>query len=816
MNKIIIKSLFPHVIAVLAFILISIAYFPPVLENKTLFQSDVRQQRGMAHEILDYREKTGKFSLWTNSMFSGMPSYLIVTPPSNNVLSKLHKILILNDFRPVCYLFLLMFGFYISLLIFRINPWLSIVGAIAFAFSSNFLILIETGHLSKVQAAGYLPPIIAGVYLAYRRHILAGALITGIFLSLQLLVNHLQITYYTFMIIIVWGIFEFIRSIREKILIRFMKVTGILLVAAFLAIGSNLVNFLLTYEYSRYSIRGKPELSSNQSQTGGLDRDYVTAWSNGIDETLMLFIPNFKGGSSQGSLGENSKTYELFRQAQGPQYAREVIRQLPLYWGNKPFTGGPVYVGAGIFFLFILGLFLVKGPVKWWLLSISILAIMLSWGKNFMVLTDLFLDYFPGYNKFRDVTTLLIITEFTFPLLAIITFQKIIDGTLKREEFIKPFKYVVYVVGGIALVFILLPGAFFDFSSESDTQYINQGMNAFIQAIISDRETMLRNDSVRALIVMILTGGIIYFVFTKRLKINIAIALFGFVMLVDLWTVDKRYLNNDDFIPKRQASEAYQPYQADLNILQDKDLYFRVFDLTTDPFRSTRASYFHKSIGGYHGAKLRRYQDIIEYHLSKNNMQVINMLNTKYFIVPVKNSEPEVRYNGGALGNAWFVNKYRIVESPDEEIVALNNFNPADEAIVDKRFTGYLDGLTPIRDTAARISLTEYMPDRLIYKSFSNTIQLAVFSDIYYEKGWKVMIDDNPASFFRVDYILRAMVISPGNHKIEFSFEPQGYFIGRKVALISSLILLILGLGLGVYEIKKYIAEQNLQKANTG
>lgn len=804
MNTISLKTFLPHGIAVLIFVVISFAYFPQHLEGKVLQQSDIRWWEGMSKELRDYQEETGEFTLWTNAMFGGMPTYLIVSPPSTNLLKYLHLIFTLHHAKPVCYLFLFLIGFYIALLAFRVNPWLAIAGALAFAFSTNSFTLIEAGHLTKVQAIGYMSPIIGGVYLAFRRKLLLGALITGIFLTLQLLVNHLQMTYYTLIIILIFGIVELFSSIQQKRVLSLVKSTGVLLIAVFLAVGSNMVNFWLTYEYSKYSTRSKSELTSNlENKTSGLDKDYITAWSYGIDETLTLLIPNFKGGSSHSTLTENSETFELFAKAQGEKNARQVIKAQPLYWGAQPFTGGPVYVGAIVFFLFVLGMFLLKGPVKWWLLITTVLAIMLSWGHNFMTLSNLFINYFPGYNKFRDVTMILVIVQFTFPLAAILVLQKLIDGDIPRDDLLKYGKISLYIVGGITLFFALFPGLFYDFSSQSDQAYANQGYQVLVDAWVTDRKMLLRNDSLRSLVFVLLAASLIYAFYIKKIRTTWFYPVLSLLILIDLWPVAKRYLNKDDFISKRQKSEAFQPYQADLQILADSDLYFRVLDLTSDPFRSSRASYFHKSIGGYHGAKLKRYQELIDDYLSKNNMDVFNMLNTKYFIIPTQDSPPTAHRNPDALGNAWFVEQIRWVSNADEEIEALNDFLPAEEAVIDVRFEELVDGFEPKPDTTAYIQLIEYKPNQLTYSYQSSMDQLVVFSDIYYDKGWDAFIDGELFPHFRVNYVLRGMVIPAGTHQILFTFEPSSYNNSRKIALASSSIFVLLILGMVGFEIKK-------------
>jgi len=803
-NQLLLK-LAPHATAVIVFFIISLIYFNPLLEGKQLTQSDIRQYEGMVREKKQYEKETDKPVLWTNSMFGGMPTYLIGSPSPPKIFRGINSILnFFGKIRPINFLFLYLIGFYIALLVFRVNPWISIIGAVAFAFSSYFFIILEAGHTSKATAIGYMPPIIAGVYLAFRKKIVLGCAITGLFLTLQLLINHLQITYYTLLIILVLGIYELIRVIRENQIGKFILSGSALFIVAIFAVGTNLTVLWTTYEYGKYSIRGKSELAGDQNQTSGLDKSYATQWSYGIDETFTLLIPNFKGGSSTGLLTEKSETYKLFRDARGPAYAKQVIKALPLYWGTQPFTGGPVYVGAVVLFFFVFGLFAYHGKLKWWLVTITILSILLAWGKNFMVLTELFLDYFPGYNKFRTVTMILVIAEFAIPLLAFLALQDFFAGKIKKEDFMKGIKYGLISLGGLALIFALFPGIF-SYTGPGDNPYLSQGSSAFIDALIADRKRMLQTDAVRSLIFILLSAVLLYLCYREKIEKKIFLPTLAILILVDMWTVDKRYLNNDDFVPGRQAQVPFQPLEADLIIKQDTSLHYRVFDLTSDPFRSARASYFHNSLGGYHGAKMKRYQELIDYHLTKNNMAVINMLNTKYFIIPSEEGQPEVQMNPNALGNAWFVKTYRIVDNADEEIQTLSNFDPANEAIIDTRYSQYLEGFNQFYDSAAYIRLTQYHPDRLLYEYQAGTDQLAVFSEIYYNKGWSAYIDGELHPHFRANYVLRAMVIPAGHHTVEFEFKPKSYYTGKKIAGITSVglfLLILFGFG---FEIRNYV-----------
>ncbi len=802
MKSISIKSILPHIVAVVTFLILTYAYFSPLLEGKQIKQSDITSFKGMDKESADYYKKTGEIALWTNSMFGGMPTYLINNTARANVFIKIYQILNLGGAKPAGMVFLYLLGFYIALLVFRVDPWLSIAGAIAYGFSSYFFIILEPGHITKAITLGYMPVVIAGAYLSYNKKILLGAILFGMFLTMQMIANHLQITYYTFIIIVILGIVEFVKSIKEKTILNFSKATVALVFAAILAVGCNISTLWLTYEYGKYSMRGESELTSNkENKTTGLDKDYATAWSYGISETLTLLVPNAKGGASGGELSTNSETYKYFDEKYGSVQAKQIVKQVPLYWGDQPFTSGPVYAGAVVMFLFVLGMFMLKGQTKWWLLIVIIISITLAWGKNFMWLTNLFLDYMPGYNKFRTVSMTLVIAEFALPLLAILTFDNIIKNNIELKALIKHLKWSLGIVGGILVILIIMPGVFFDFSAASDAQYAKSGFP--INEIQADRESLLRMDSVRSLVFVLLTATLVYFTSIKKLKTNIAVLFIGILFIVDLWPIDKRYVNNSLFVSKIDASTPYLPTQADLDILKDTDPNFRVLNVAVNTFNDASTSYFHKSIGGYHGAKMKRYQELIDKQISKNNMQVLNMLNTKYVIVPTKEQGNVVQQNPGALGNAWFVKSYKLVANADSELNALTNFNPSQEAIVDKRFESTLKNFKPNFDSTATIKLTKYSPNELMYQSKSNNEQIAVFSEIYYDKGWNVFIDNKPADYFRANYVLRAMLIPSGNHEINFKFEPKGYYVGEKIALISSILLLLIFIGVVFFEFKK-------------
>ncbi len=606
----------------------------------------------------------------------------------------------------------------------------------------------------------------------------------------------------------------FIDSIKNKKLNYFFKASGFLFLAAILAIATNITSLWATYEYGKDTIRGKTELTSEkENRTSGLDKDYAVQWSYGTAETFSLMIPDIKGGATD-AIGNDEKALKNV----DPQLANTIAGQNH-YWGDQPFTSGPVYVGAIIVFLFILGLFVTKGSTRWWLLAVTILSILLSWGKNFMPLTNFFLDYIPAYNKFRAVSMILVIANFAIPLLGVLALQAIIENPDKLKKDKKPLWISLGLTAGISLLFYLLPDAFFSFFSSAEASgFAKQresltggqldNFNLAIASLEQARINIFKADTLRSFFLILAMGALIYIYLTTKIKKAWIFSLFSLLVVIDMIPVASRYLNKEDFQTKSRVANPYQPTQADEFILKDKDPDFRVYNLTVNPFTDASTSYFHKSIGGYHGAKLRRYQEIIDHHLVKNNINVLNMLNTKYFIVQGQDRQPQVQINFGALGNAWFVDEYKIVNNADEEINALTDFNPATTAIVDKRFIDKVKDFKPVADTTATIKLTSYAPNKLDYESKSNTEQLAVFSEIYYDKGWKAFIDGKPADYFRANYILRAMVVPAGNHKIEFRFEPQVYFTGNTISTASSILLILLAIAYIYTLVKRKPQEQ--------
>lgn len=823
----------PHVIALLLFLAISLAYFYPLLEGKQLLQSDIIQFRGMAKEIADYREETGEEALWTNSMFGGMPAYLISVRYQFNMIRYADRLLSAGLPVPAKFLFLSMAGFYILLLAFRTDPRLAVAGAIAFGFSTYFFIIGVAGHNTKAHAMSYMAPLLAGIVLTFRGRVLIGCALTGLFLALQIYANHLQITYYTLLIVIVYGIFEMAHAIRERLLPDFSRKVLILVIPVLFAIGANFANLYLVREYGRYSMRGPSELSAGEEvRTSGLDKDYIlNDYSYGIAETMNLMIPNFKGGASSYDLGTGSEVYRMLSE-QGVQGARDIVSGVPAYWGEQRYTAGPVYIGASVIFFFLLGLFVLKGRYKWWLLSATLLSVTLAWGRNFMFLSELFIDYVPGYDRFRTVSMILVIAELTMPLLAVLGLRELITGGKSAGHF-AALKKTFYIAGGVTLFFTLMPGLLLSFSGGIDQQLLAAGWPDFlVDALQRDRMSLLRADAFRSFIIVSVGGGLAWGFLSGKIGAKYFAIGVALLFLADLWPVNRRFLNSDDFVTPREVTQPFLRTEADVVIQMDDDLHYRVYNTTRSPFNDAITSYHHRSIGGYHGAKMGRYQDLIDHHLGRNNMAVLNMLNAKYFIRSGENGQPQPLRNPNALGNAWFVDRYRIVADADEEIDALNDFDPADEAIADRRFAGHLEGFGTCRDGASPgneegngghaedgndngtgaltdpadfIELTGYGPDHLTYRSSAGSERLAVFSEIYYDRGWKALVDGEPHDHFRVNYILRAMVVPPGEHTIEFIFRPSGYYTGRWVSLASSVLLLLLAGGILWREAKNTI-----------
>lgn len=808
-KKVWLKEIFPHFVAVVLFFIISYLYCSPVFEGKHIMGHDSESWHSMAKETLDYNEANDDVTLWTNSMFGGMPTYQIAMRQPYNFIQYVEKIILLNP-SPVFYIFLYLLCFYCCALAFRLNPWLSIIASLAFTFASYNFIIIVAGHGSKAITIAYMAPLIGSIVMAFRGKRLLGTLLTAIFLSLAIRANHVQILYYTIFILLIFAIVEFVYSIKDKELKSFFKTAGMLIAAAVVAIGMNATSLLTTAEYSQYTMRGKSNglTTDTQNSQDGLSKEYITQWSYGIDETMTVLIPNFKGGASGVNLDGDSETGKRLK-SMGVASVDRMLSQmpLPLYWGTQPFTSGPVYLGAVICFLFVLGLFIVDAKVKWWLVPTIVLTLMLSWGHNFMWLTDIFIDNVPLYNKFRTVSMTLVATGFCVALLGVLALKKVLDPSTDKQKLIRPITISAAIVGGLALLFALIPSLAGDFTSPSDAQL--QGDYAFLRETLPlDRKAMLQADAWRSVALVVAIAGLLFLYVKNLLKLPIIYVLLATVVLVDMYPVAKRYFSNADFKEKRTNKTLRKPTPADTYILNDKS-YHRTLDATVNIFNDASPSYFHKNVGGYHAAKLRRYQELINMQLgdeinemfgllnATNSIEeideamdalgVLNMLNMKYLIY---NKEAAPFTNPSANGNAWFVSDIHIAQNADEEMYLVGEIDTKKELVVDKEFAEFIPSNIVV-DPSAQIALTHYQPNKLRYHVNAATDQFAVFSEIYYDKGWNAYVNGEKVPYIRANYLLRAMPLKAGDYELEFRFEPDSYRIGNIIALLSSIVLIL-------------------------
>lgn len=827
------KKFLPDVVVIAVFAIISFAYFfVPITQGKILYQHDASAGVGAAQEMTEYQNRTGETTRWTNSIFGGMPTYQMSpsyqsTDGLSQVMNAYHLWLPDN----VWFLFAYLLGFYILLRAFDFRQSLAALGSVMWAFSSYFLIIIAAGHFWKVMALAYLPPMIAGVVLAYRGRYLSGFIVTALFTAFEIKANHVQMTYYYLFIILFMVIGYLVKSIREKQLAVFLKATGVLAAAALIGIAINLSSLYHTWQYQKESMRGKSELvkkdAANQTSSG-LDRDYITQWSYGIDETLTLLVPDAKGGASV-PLSKNATAM-----AKADPQIQSMIPQLydafPQYFGTQPGTSGPVYVGAFVLFLFILGLFIVKGPMKWALLAATVLSVLLAWGHNFMGFTNFFLDYIPMYAKFRTVASILVIAEFTIPLLAALALKKIVDEPDVLSKQMK-FAYIsLALTAGVAALIALFPDMMGPFVSEQERQMVGsiQGMDGgtahTILANISDmRAAMVSSDAWRSVIIILIGFALLFAYKLKKLRADYMIAALLVLCLVDMWQVDKRYLNDEMFVPKSERDMPQQPTATDIEINKDKSLDYRVLNFASNTFNENETSYFHKSIGGYHPAKLRRYQEIIDAYIvpemqkamqaiaaKGGNMQqvdgvklfpVLNMLNTKYFIFPLQGGATIPLKNIYAQGNGWFVDKIDYVADANAEYAEVGKIDVRHEAVADKQFEAVL-GQAKANDSTATVKLDKYEPNNLQYTVNSKNGGIVVFSEIYYP-GWKATVDGQSVELGRVNYILRAVNVKPGKHIVVLDFHPTSISTTETIAYISIVILLLAIAGAGYMEWKK-------------
>ncbi|MBL0329780.1 MAG: hypothetical protein IPP64_10265 [Bacteroidetes bacterium] len=827
MKNINLKSLLPIITGIVIFIVLTFGYFTPLLKGKAIVQSDMVQNRGMSKEVVDHREKYNEEALWTNSMFGGMPTFQISITYPSNLITPLRNAFMLGFPTPANMVFSYMMGFFILLLVLKVDKWLSIVGAIAFGFSAFFFLIIDAGHNTQALAIAYMAPVFAGVILVCRGQYLLGGALTGLFFALELVCNHPQIAYYLALGCMIYVVFEWIARFRQKQYMDILKGLLVFVIAGVLAIGCNISNLWNTYDYAKSTIRGPSELSTDKTnKTSGLDKDYATQWSLGKAETMTLMIPGFKGRTDGMLIGENKSALKDL----DPQM-REVVSNFPQYWGAQPTTSSP-YAGAIVVFLFVLGLFIVEGRMKWALLTITIFSITLAWGKNMMWLTSFFLDYFPGYNKFRAVSMILVLAELAIPILAVLALDKILKNpdifkqkiklafSQKEITFQNAFIISFALTGGLSLMYYLMPTVLSDFTWIRDADIYNnyaktngaEIADKIFDNIEAARVAIFKSEAIRSFL-FISIGAILVWLFVKsKLSKAILIPVMGVLILFDLALVDKTFLNDKNFSSKKEVTNPFPMTEADKMVLQDKDPNYRVLDITdtqNGPFNTARASFYHKSIGGYHAAKLRRYQELIEAHIGNNisniigtlnsnptdsslratfaQQGVLNMLNMRYLIYNPSAQPIQNRY---ALGNAWFVNEVKMVKNADEELKAVGEINPATTIVVDERYKSELEGFTPKADPSATITLTDYKPNHLTYAYNSTSEQLTVFSEIYY-KDWVAYVDGEKKTFFCGDWVLRAMRVPAGKHTVEFKFEPQKYYTGEKIALVSCLSLFV-------------------------
>lgn len=809
------KKYLPDVLVVIIFAVISFAYFFPAdLDGRILYRHDSSAGRGAGQETAEYHERTGKVSRWSNATFSGMPTYQ--TAPSYQSVSVLNQaVKAYHLWLPenVWYVFAYLLGFYILLRAFDFRQSLAALGSIVWAFSSYFFIIIAAGHIWKVMALAYLPPMIAGIVLAYRGKYLWGFIVTAIFAAFEVDANHVQMTYYYLFIILFMIIAYLVDAIRKKRMAQFVKATAVCAAGALIGILMNISNLYHTWQYAQESMRGKSELvkkdAANQTSSG-LDRDYITQWSYGVDETWTLLVPNAKGGASV-PLAANT---EAMKKAD-PNFM-QIYQQLGQYWGDQPGTSGPVYVGAFVLMLFILGLFIVKGPIKWALLAATILSILLSWGHNFMPFTNFFLDYIPMYSKFRTVASILVIAEFTIPLLAMMALKKIVD---EPELLTKKAKFVYIsfgLTGGIALLFALMPTLFFsDFISSQELEAFKSIPAEYLSPLESNlrsiRESIFTADCWRSFWIIVIGTLLLFLYKFKKLKAEYMVGAIAILCLIDMWQVNKRYLNDEMFVEKSVREQAQPMTQTDRQILQDKSLDYRVLNLASNTFNENETSYYHKSIGGYHAAKLRRYQELIDAYISPEMQKmmpaiakaggdmtkvngdslfpVLNMLNAKYFIVPLQANQTVAIENPYVYGNAWFVDKVTYVKNANEELDALGKLNLRHEAVADERFQSQL-GESKNQDSTSIVKLTAYEPNQLTYDVRSATGGIVVFSEIFYPE-WTATVDGKPVEIGRVDYVLRALNVDKGHHKVVLTFDPKSVKQTETVAYLSYGVLLL-------------------------
>ena len=785
------QSFLPHLAAAGIFLLVAIAYFFPQIQGKEVPAGDIIQFKAMSKEIRDFKAETGERSLWTNSIFGGMPTYQIDSAQPSNLLHYVERASNLFVARPIGYFFAMALMFYLFLISLRVNPWVSIIGALAFSFSAGNMTLFEAGHMTKLRVLASFGLIAMGLIMAFRKDYLKGGIIYALGIGLSLYANHIQMTYYFFLGLGVLVLIEIIRAIKEGQTAHLGKVLLVLLAGTTIGVGSSASKLWTTYEYAKDTMRGDPILSSNasaassSSETKGLEWEYAMQWSNGWADLMSSIIPRATGGGSAERVGSSSALYKDLRR-KGANIGKDF--KAPLYFGGLPFTSGPYYFGAIFCFLFVLGLMNVKGSLKWWIAAVTLLMMLASLGKNFSVFNKLLFDFFPMFNKFRTPNSILVVAGFFVPILGMLALSNVLKekSKLTTDQLIKQLMIAAGITGGLCLLYGFLAPSMMDMGSGGDARLAEAGYS--VEALKKDRASLLRSDALRSFGLIIVAAGLIWAYLKEKIQATVLIAGIGILAVGDVLSVAKRYVDSSDFEKRSQNEKSFVPRPVDKQILADKDPNYRVFDLSINTFNSASSSYFHKTIGGYNAAKLQRYQDLIDYQISKNNQAVLAMLNTKYVITQDQKAQ---KFPG--LGNAWTVGEIKLVNTPNEEIESLTGLDPKQTAVVHKEFGDYVNNLT--LSGAGSVKLIDYKPNHLTYTSDATAEELAVFSEIWYgpDKGWNAYIDDQPVDHIRANYILRALKIPAGKHKVEFKFEPASYYKGEMITLILS-ILLVIGL----------------------
>lgn len=799
-------KIFPSVVAILLFSLASIIYFHPILKGHKLNQSDITQFRGMVKDINDFRLEKNTEPYWTGASFSGMPAYPVSAYYPNDFVRSLDRLLRFLP-RPADYTFLYFLSFFVLMMALKVNWRLAILGSLAFGFSTYLIIIFGAGHNAKAHAIAYMPLVLAGFLWIFQRKFILGFIVTGLAMALEIYTNHIQMTYYLGFCLLILGIVEFVNAVKEKAIPLFVKKVAIIIAAVTLGVGANAPRLMALKEYADHSTRGKSELTinldgSNKEITKGLDKTYITQYSYAKLETFNLFIPRFMGGGTVEKLGEDSNFYQFIEEKAGKKVATEYSEQVLTYWGDQPIVEAPAYIGAVIFFLFFLGIFLVKGRLRQWLVAATVFSIVLSWGRNFEVVTNFFIDYVPLYNKFRAVSSIQVIAELCVPTLGVLGLKAFFSSEISKEEKYQGLKRAVFTFGALIIIGFAFAHMFGTFEGLRDVQQYGE-IPGFLDAVIADRKAMLFSDTIRSLVLVLISGTALWLFLKGKVKPVIVIVTLTLLILFDLISVNKKYVNADDFKTARKIKKPFTKSGADKFILQDKS-HYRVANFAVDLMNDGSTSYYHNSIGGYHAAKLGRYQELFDFQIAKNNIQVFNMLNTKYFIIPDAEGKPKAQQNTEANGNVWFVDNLIPVQNANSEIKALDSLNTKKEAVILENDYKKIDTQFSInRDANSLIKLINYDVTSLSYKSITKSVQFAVFSEIFYKEGWNAYLDGEQVPHYRVNYVLRGMKIPAGIHNIEFKFEPKVIEKGKTVSLISYVLLFFVSFGWFFYDKKK-------------